>query len=277
MKNRRWDGKKDRHLWPFTFSGRSEYRRFGIMLDSGAQEGGEGDCHIRLSAFGYTLICELPPLVPHYRVRHVAQWDAATVARMGRDWYDEVFPREYGFHFTDGWRDLHVHFGPQTFDSRTTKSKVFFLPWRSWRHVRRSLYGADGRHFWTEMDRKPGNDWAAREAVQNACPKVKFEFEDYDGRRLVATTHIEEREWLFGEGWFKWLSLFRRPKIRRSLSLEFSGETGREKGSWKGGTVGTGIDMLPGELHEAAFRRYYEQDHRSKSGPYRVKYIGPAK
>ena len=48
-------------------------------------------------------------------------------------------------------------------------------------------------------------------------------------------------------------------KIRRSLDLEFSGETGPEKGSWKGGTVGTGIEMLPGELHEAAFRRYCQK------------------
>jgi hypothetical protein len=40
------------------------------------------------------------------------------------------------------------------------------------------------------------------------------------------------------------------------LDIRFSEETGRRKGSWKGGTLGHGIDMLPGELHEAAFRRY---------------------
>lgn len=37
-------------------------------------------------------------------------------------------------------------------------------------------------------------------------------------------------------GWFKWLSWFGRPKIRRSLDIQFSSETGPEKGSWKGGT-----------------------------------------
>jgi hypothetical protein len=31
------------------------------------------------------------------------------------------------------------------------------------------------------------------------------------------------------------------------------------KGSWKGGTVGHSIAMLPGELHGAAFARYCEQ------------------
>lgn len=47
-----------------------------------------------------------------------------------------------------------------------------------------------------------------------------------------------------------------RLAVRRSLDIQFSGETGTRKGSWKGGTVGHSIDMLPGELHEAAFRRY---------------------
>jgi hypothetical protein len=38
--------------------------------------------------------------------------------------------------------------------------------------------------------------------------------------------------------------------------------------------MGHGIDMLPGELHEAAFRRYCEQDVRNKYGPSRIKFIG---
>jgi len=81
-------------------------------------------------------------------------------------------------------------------------------------------------------------------------------FRDFDGEELTATTHISEHEWHFGEGQFKWLSLFRRPKISRSLDISFSGETGRRKGSWKGGTTGHSIEMLPGELHYAAFQRY---------------------
>src|SRR5690606_33228759 len=83
-----------------------------------------------------------------------------------------------------------------------------------------------------------------------------FTFRDFDGEELTATTRIEEREWRFGVGWFKWLSLFRRPKVSRDLEITFSGETGKRKGSWKGGTIGDSIKMLPGELHEPAFRRY---------------------
>lgn len=271
MRNRRY-GDHDRHLWPFTLSGRSSYRPLGVMLDSGAHEDQRGDCHVQLSAFGWTLICELPPLVPDWTIRHHAKWDAATVARLGRTWYEERFPREYGFRFIEG--ALHVHYGPQTHDSRTTKSRCIFLPWRDWRFIRHSLYDLKGEHFHTEHE-GARNSWAASEAVKTACPKASFDFEDFDGARIVATTHIEEREWHFGTKWCRWLSWFRRPKVSRTLSLEFSAEVGPEKGSWKGGTLGHGIEMLPGELHEAAFKRYCEQEHRSKYRRFRIRYIGP--
>jgi len=107
-------------------------------------------------------------------------------------------------------------------------------------------------------------------------PKACFEFEDYDGKKIVAATHIEEREWKRGTGWFKWLSLIWSNKVSRSLDIRFSEEVGPEKGSWKGGTLGHGIEMLPGELHEAAFRRYCEQEHRAKSRKFRIKFLKAA-
>ena len=44
-----------------------------------------------------------------------------------------------------------------------------------------------------------------------------------------------------------------RTRWRRTIP---AGETGKRKGSWKGGTIGHSIGMEPGELHESAFRRY---------------------
>lgn len=278
-RKRRYSG-NDRHFGPITFSRHNDqhWRPFGIMLDSGgSHESSRNEgCNLKLHGFGCTLIVELPRLLPDYRIRHIAEtWDAATVARMGRNWYDEVFPREYGFTVSDG--TVHVHYGPQTHDSISTRSKVLWIPWKQLRHVRFSLYGLQGEHVWTQRDRRDIRGMEAFEAQRQAeaeCPKAVFEFDDYDGKRIRATTHIEEREWRHGTGWCKWLSLFRRPKIGRSLHIEFSEEVGPEKGSWKGGTLGHGIDMLPGELHEAAFRRYCEQEHRSKHGLFRLTYVG---
>jgi hypothetical protein len=109
---------------------------------------------------------------------------------------------------------------------------------------------------------------------EKTMPVRKFMVEDHDGEQIEATTHIQEREWTFGEKWFQWLRFFRRSKIHRSLDIDFAKEVGTEKGSWKGGLCGTSIEMLPGELHEAAFIRYCDQEHRAKYGTYRIKYLG---
>jgi hypothetical protein len=265
---RRWSGEKDRHFGPFTWCF-GDYWRMGAMLDSGGDDEGGTGCHVRFYFGTLTFICELPNWLPDYRIKHVpTSWDAATIARLGRNYYYEVFPREYGFSF-DRECSLHVHYGPQTHDSTTTKSKCYFLPWANWRFIGQKWYGLNG-----ELIRTGGHSFKEDYEFEQTMPTRTFEFDDFDGKRLTAKTHIEEREWRFGTGWCKWLSVFCKPKVRRSLSITFSDEVGPEKGSWKGGTIGTSIDMLPGELHEEAFKRFCEKDHRSKYRNYGIKYVG---
>ena len=266
-RKRRWSD-NDTHYGPFTVS-RGDYKRLGFVIDSGADEDGNSGCHARLYLGGTTILVELPNLIPDYRIKHVAtSWDAATIERMGRNYYFETFSREYGITYSE--RALHVHYGPQTHDSRDTKSKVFFLPWLEKRFVRSSYYGLNGE----ELRRFGPRHDPAEYAFKESMPKARFAFDDYDGKRITATTHIKELEWKRGEGWFKWMSLFWEGTVRRSLEIEFSEEVGPDKGSWKGGTMGHGIEMLPGELHEAAFRRYCEQDHRSKYKNFRIAFVG---
>lgn len=264
----RW-GDNDRYWGPFTYSRDTRgYRPFTVMLGSGNSEDGPARCRLRLSAFGRTLIIALPGIVRPYREKVTAHsWDKATIERLGRDWYWNTDEREFGFTYSEGF--LNFRFGRQSHDSRTERSKGYFLPWTQWRHVRHSLYGLEGEHVWTEPKRVKGKlwDYEAWKTAEEACPSRSFTFRDFDGEELTACAKIEEREWRFGEGWFKWLSLFRRPKVRRSLKLDFSGETGPRKGSWKGGTVGHSIDILPGELHEAAFRRYCAQNKMTFVSP----------
>lgn len=264
----------DKHFGPITIGEKHlDWKPIGIVLDSGDEDDNWG-CSLKLYLRGRTVRINLPRIIKPWR-----QWvdtSKYSWSENPRGGYWDVHAREYGFRVSDGF--LQVFLGPQTHDSTTTKSWSAHLPWTQWRHIRKSLYDTNGKHFWTEWDRPrrfPFRDeWEARQAVVTACPKVVFEFDDYDGQLIQATTHIEEREWRFGEGWFKWLSLFRKPKIRRSLDLEFSAEVGPEKGSWKGGTLGHGIEMLPNETHEQAFRRYCDQVHRSKHRPYRIKFVG---
>lgn len=264
---RRW-GDNDRHLGPFTYAHDPRYRPLAVILGSGEDE--YPGCSIRFSAFGHTLIVELPPVIRPWRQKVFPKsWDAATVERLGRDWYWDIQKREYGFSIFEG--HLDVALGRQTNDSSTEQRWGMFLPWTQWRHIRRSFYGVNGEHVATLPDTGKSylgdpDRWRREQAIEEATPTVLFAFDDFDGERLTATTKIEEREWKFGTGWFKWLSLFRKPKIRRSLDLRFSGETGKRKGSWKGGTTGHAIDMLLGELHEPAFRRYCAENNMTFIG-----------
>ena len=284
MRVARWSD-NDYYFGPFTFAWSDHYRTIAVCLRSSDDEDRVATFRISIGRFSFLSVVPGWLIRPERKRVEAKYWSPQDIERMGRDWYWDVTPREFGFSIIDG--HLNVAFGRVTHDSSTEQRWGCFLPWTQWRHIRRSLYDLDGKHFWSEIDAETravnklgskvaGERWEIVRGWEDMCPKTKFRFEDFDGEQLVATTHIEEREWRFGTGWFKWLSLFRRPKVRRSLCISFSGETGREKGSWKGGTIGTGIDMRPGELHEAAFRRYCDQDHRSKSGKYRITFVGPA-
>lgn len=260
VSRRRW-GDNDHYFGPITYARDGHYRPFAVVLASGCDE--YSGTSFRVSGFGHTAILALPQwALQPYREKHFANWDEATVQRLGRNWYWAVDRREYGFSLSDGF--LNVALGRQSNDSSTERRWGYFLPWTQWRHVRHSFYGLQGEHLATIPDtNKPylgSNRWEQECAIADATPTVEFEFDDFDGERIVATTKIEEREWRFGTGWFRWLSLFRKPRVTRSLNLSFSSEVGKRKGSWKGGTVGHSIEMQPGELHESAFRRYCAQN-----------------
>lgn len=277
-RRRRWSD-NDHYCGPLTWAWSDTYKHWAMVLKSrGDDENGNG-CSLRLNLRKLTLILALPAIIRPWQEKVYPNWDAETIKRLGRDWYWNVDERAYGFSLNDGFLTIYYgRAGGACADSSIQQQWSYFLPWRQWRHVRHSLYGLEGEHFWTEpkagVAGKLGTGWEAYRAAKDACPVVKFSFRDFDDQELIATTRIEEREWWFGTGWFKWLSLFRRPKISRSLDLDFSGETGPEKGSWKGGTVGTSIDMLPGELHESAFRRYCDQEHRSKYRKFKISFDG---
>ena len=266
----------DRTFGPLTW-GKATWNPLRFVWSSGDEEEGDYQNDLTIYIFGWIVRLWLPNILQPFRIKHTAVgWDVATVQRMGRDWYYQTHPREYGFSLSDG--SLRLFLGAQTHDSTTTRSAYWDLPWMHWRFVRHSYCGLNGDCVWTEYEnqRVRGADrFAEQEAAKDETPKRVFELVDYDKAIIQATTLIEEREWHYGTGWFKWLSWFVPPKVRRSLDIVFSAEVGPEKGSWKGGTLGHGIDMLPGELHEAAFRRYCGQDHRSKYQKFRIKFVGP--
>ena len=257
-----WAGRNrgDHYYGPFTFTKSGSYKRLGLMLDSGDGDDYPG-CRLRIDLYWFTLHTQLPQIIRPYR-----QWNEITteptrskmIAEGRKPGYWDSHAREYGFTAVEG--SLHWHYGPQTHDSETTKVKVWFYPWRDHRCIRHSLYDLEGELFATlpEWGSRHKHGWTVRNAIEEVAPVAKFDFKDFDGEQITATCKIEEREWRRGKGIFRLLYIGRNT-VRRSLDLQFSAEVGKRKGSWKGGTIGHSIDMLPGELHEAAFRRYCAQ------------------
>lgn len=255
MRKRRWSDNQ-KQFGPFTFSNDGGMRWLAVVVASGDTE--DAGCNLRISLLGYSLIVELPALVPPAREWVDTSGYAWSHAEAG---YWDTHEREFGFSWAETF--LQVFYGQQTDDSSTMKSWGYFLPFMDKRFHRISLYDLNGNHFWTQFERDQTGElmriYEAQTEAEGQCPSLVFEFLDFDGERLEARTHIEEREWRHGTGWFKWLSWLIPHTVKRSLDIHFSGETGRRKGSWKGGTLGHGIEMLPGELHQSAFERYCQK------------------
>src|SRR4051794_27287548 len=103
----RW-GDNDRYLGPFTWSHSKDYPHWAVVLKSRGEEE-SGTCSLRISLRNTTLIIALPDIVRPWREKVYPKWDAETVKRLGRDWYWNVDPREYGFSLNDG--HLSIYYG----------------------------------------------------------------------------------------------------------------------------------------------------------------------
>ncbi len=241
----------DKNWGPFTLARWNN--SICAKISSGDDE--DPECELLFVALGWALRTHIPTILK--------PWGKYSEHR-----------REYGFRLgRDGkWYDfLTLYYGPQTHDSSTTRSWSYFLPWTQKRMVRHSWYRPDGSLF-CELRGRGFRDFYDQ---KEKCPKAEFQFSDYDGEVITATCVIEEREWLHGAGWCKWLGWFVAPYVRRSLDLRFSAEVGPEKGSWKGGTLGHGIDMVPNETPQSAFERYCAKKHCQKGQDFSLTFIGP--
>lgn len=261
-RRRRWSD-NDRHFGPLTFAFRESWRPVAVKLCSGSTEHEDPGCNIRFQAFGCTMICELPPIIRPWR-----QWVKLSYPDANTEGYWDEHPREYGFSLNEG--HFRLSLGAQTHDSDTTQDWGCFLPWTEWRVVREKVFNAD---MTLAGEVRGGRNWDQLRALQDAATKAHFAMIDYDGERIEVETFATEWERRLGVGWFKWLGFVVPKEVRRSLDIRFKSEVGPEKGSWKGGTLGHSIEMLPLESQELAFRRYCQQDHRSKSRNFRITFV----
>jgi len=253
----RW-GDDDRYFGPLTFSRDVSYRPFAMQIGSG-----DGDeypcCRLRISGFGRTVILALPAIIKPWRVW--ADTSKYSWSNNPDGGYWDTGSREYGFSLSNG--HLSVSLGRVTNDSSTNQQWGCFLPWTEWRCVRDVMFDDQGKVFYERVGPYPRfgtAEYDAKRLSDETCPSVIFAFHDFDGEQIKANTKIGETAYRRGIGYFKWLSLLCKKRVRRSLDINFSSEVGKRKGSWKGGTIGHSISMRPDELHETAFVRYCEEN-----------------
>jgi hypothetical protein len=118
-------------------------------------------------------------------------------------------------------------------------------------NVAKPVY-VEGRHL-----NRLGQDIFYRMKERELVEKTVSEVYDYtytrkngEIQRRKATVHVSRMTWRA-----LWWPIIPLSKSRTSIDVKFDGEVGEGTGSWKGGCVGCGIDMLPGETPLEALRR----------------------
>lgn len=128
--------------------------------------------------------------------------------------------------------------------------KFINFSWMHYRFYSMEHLQQNGKQIYIETDERPlfgKRKFASRVFYPHGFPgqqSVKFRFLDgYDNEEIIVTCKIDRRTWKRGEGWFKWLSWFYNDKVHTDIDMEFNKEVGKRKGSWKGGTIGMGINL----------------------------------
>jgi hypothetical protein len=129
-------------------------------------------------------------------------------------------------------------------------SRYISLPW-SLVHIRHQILGKDGQWY---------DDPGYQQEAERIAFEAKIAYDTYPYRytlksgvvQLVdAKICVSEREWRC-KGWKRW-RFFNR--IKRTIEVQFSGEVGERAGSWKGGTLGCGMDIQLDETPHETLKR----------------------
>lgn len=126
------------------------------------------------------------------------------------------------------------------------KSKRFWFPWM-WDHCKTEVMRPDGSWAPYVASYDEGREPDGRLTEHHPYTYV---LKSGEVQSRTATVHAERRTWRWRM--FPWLP-FR--KVRQSIDVNFDNEVGERTGSWKGGCIGCGWDMKPGETLLQTLRR----------------------
>ncbi len=176
--------------------------------------------------------------------------------------YDVYEEREYKISYDkkEGYINIHWNYADQLLYNITkheSYSKWITLFWGdfSCSCSKRELLNLD-KSLFKDITKA---DYETRQELDKHHQYIEFTFLDYDKEEITATGKLVRRVYSYGNQnkLTRWImKFFRKPIDNVYLEMEFHKEIGPRKGSWKGGTTGQGVKLLPDELPEEAFVRY---------------------
>lgn len=209
-------------------------------------------CRIGIATWRWSIaLCKFEE---HWSLHLFCLWITLWKTRMP----PEEIMESWGFTFDNESRCLHLNWGD--------RYKIIYYPWM-FDHCRTEVMLNDGTFVPYERFRtcKVGTKDANGETI----PPIRETPEPADRYRRTfpyryilrsgevqerqAIVTVERRAWCWRARPFRWL---RWPsKVATSICVEFSDEVGEKTGSWKGGCIGCGYDLRPGESPEQCLRR----------------------
>lgn len=163
----------------------------------------------------------------------------------------------YGIRYSGS--NVVLYYGVQNeFDHSGVKEKRknFFLPWKQLRTTKLQLFTMDDELYYDHsIARNNFNDYIEKEKT---VPKLLTLANDNDGELIAVTSYVELHEYKRGRDGFEWLGYIYPTLSTKALFLKFDKEVGTQKGSWKGGTTGVKIELLPNEKPKEALERFFQ-------------------
>lgn len=155
------------------------------------------------------------------------------------NWTDECDPPKWGVAIHNN--TLWIYKGGEGNLGEGKNWWAWNFPFLTKEWVRTSLLLKDGS--WEHETRKERKTFY-HDHWKKRRKEWKYDYKDfYDGEIIPSVIHVQEREWR--PKWLTWTTLFATK--RRTIEVNFSRECGERKGSWKGGVIGCGYNLLPNE------------------------------
>lgn len=162
---------------------------------------------------------------------------------------DECDSPKYGISYHG--QILWIHRGGKGNMKGGSKWWTIYMPW-IYQWVRTSKLRKDGTwEHETKGNRKDFYKDSWKKIIWEESYNYNYVLESGKVQERLAAIKVTETEWRWH--WFKWLGFPK--KIKQFIDISFNDEVGERTGSWKGGALGCGYELLKHETPLECLRR----------------------